>query len=400
MSYSSVGTKINPLKIDKTELKKISVKDETVDKQEYEELDYSSFDYKETPEVEVSESDVPITNNINNSNIEINVIGAISKKLEELKRKVDSVDELFGQHFTDLTGYEKIDLYNRLEGLDPNSLEFRNTVLNFLIETHGGYGTREAVCISAEYLAYMEEVPYFWGGKRTDPGVDTSWGEDRVIHSGDSRDGEISPWGLDCSGFVTWAIDNAGFEIGTSYTGGYIEYASEAYDFTVGNLKSGNIKPGDLLYKNGHIAMIAELDIENNRIVVIEEFDTEHGMVVTDMTIEEYVEYAINNYDGMASSPLTKIYSMEDFYNNDANKTDKIVPHAVLKDGSMSGETSVPNSETVNDDGSVTYRVKSGDSLSEIAEHYNIDINELAEYNNIENINDIEIGQQIIIPPK
>lgn len=50
------------------------------------------------------------------------------------------------------------------------------------------------------------------------------------------------------------------------------------------------------------------------------------------------------------------------------------------------------------DDGEV-YIVKSGDTLSKIADKYDITYQSLAEYNNITNPNVITVGQKIIIPP-
>lgn len=45
-----------------------------------------------------------------------------------------------------------------------------------------------------------------------------------------------------------------------------------------------------------------------------------------------------------------------------------------------------------------TYRVKRGDSLSEIAKHYRVSVHELAKANNIRNPNRIYAGQVLCIP--
>lgn len=45
-----------------------------------------------------------------------------------------------------------------------------------------------------------------------------------------------------------------------------------------------------------------------------------------------------------------------------------------------------------------TYTVQPGDTLAEIAARYGVDLNALAEANNIENIDIIEVGQVLIIP--
>lgn len=45
-----------------------------------------------------------------------------------------------------------------------------------------------------------------------------------------------------------------------------------------------------------------------------------------------------------------------------------------------------------------SYTVQAGDTLAEIAARYGVDLNALAEANNIENIDVIEVGQVLIIP--
>lgn len=47
---------------------------------------------------------------------------------------------------------------------------------------------------------------------------------------------------------------------------------------------------------------------------------------------------------------------------------------------------------------SESYTVQPGDTLAEIAARYGVDLNALAEANNIENIDVIEVGQLLIIP--
>jgi LysM repeat protein len=46
----------------------------------------------------------------------------------------------------------------------------------------------------------------------------------------------------------------------------------------------------------------------------------------------------------------------------------------------------------------VTYRVKQGDSLSEIAQHFGVSVHQLAKANNIHNVNHIYAGQVLCIP--
>ena len=55
------------------------------------------------------------------------------------------------------------------------------------------------------------KVNYFWGGKSLAIGWDERFGTDMEVTSpGSSTTGTIRPFGLDCSGFVTWVFVNAG----------------------------------------------------------------------------------------------------------------------------------------------------------------------------------------------
>lgn len=88
--------------------------------------------------------------------------------------------------------------------------------------------------------------------------------------------------GLDCSGFVSWAILNGGFDIGdlgagpTNYnyelpdTGEFVKLTKE-------NIVSNIIKPGDLLSMQGHIAII--IGIDENNIYVAESLPRFKGVV-------------------------------------------------------------------------------------------------------------------------
>jgi len=54
------------------------------------------------------------------------------------------------------------------------------------------------------------KVGYFWGGKSEVIGWDTRWGVPTVVTStGNETYGTVQPFGLDCSGFVTWGMINA-----------------------------------------------------------------------------------------------------------------------------------------------------------------------------------------------
>lgn len=59
------------------------------------------------------------------------------------------------------------------------------------------------------------KVNYFWGGKSSAIGFDPAWGEIREVESsGSESSGQMKPYGLDCSGFVSWAFIQLGYSFG------------------------------------------------------------------------------------------------------------------------------------------------------------------------------------------
>jgi cell wall-associated NlpC family hydrolase len=82
-----------------------------------------------------------------------------------------------------------------------------NTVQSYIPE--GVTIENKKVVEAAESL--VGKVNYFWGGKSLAIGWDERFGKDMEVTSqGSSSTGTIRPFGLDCSGFVTWAFVNAG----------------------------------------------------------------------------------------------------------------------------------------------------------------------------------------------
>lgn len=56
----------------------------------------------------------------------------------------------------------------------------------------------------------VDQVGYFWGGKSHSLGWDKGWGwPRRVTAPGSGTTGRIRPYGLDCSGLVSWAAATA-----------------------------------------------------------------------------------------------------------------------------------------------------------------------------------------------
>ncbi len=111
--------------------------------------------------------------------------------------------------------------------------------------------------------------------------------------------------GLNCSGFITWALYNAGYDIKDVGSGDYSYINNELLDLrpkekiTEELLKSGKVKAGDLIGFDGHIAMI--IGIDKNIIYVGESYET--GTRVREFTQTQLIK-----------SEFTDIILMDEYY--------------------------------------------------------------------------------------
>ncbi len=289
-----VPTVVNKLRLqNKTKIKTISDSENVTESNE--------INYNEDQEMYKIIEKIENSNSFTTHNDNVEMLQSLAMKVLEINHKIIQENNL------------KKEFERKISKLKPGSVEYRNTVLQYRIDVSGGLGTRGAVVAAATYLSEEENIPYFWGGKYSKVGVNGEWNTQKPIPSSGSNiqfEGVNWPYGLDCSGFVSWAIINGGFKMEVSYTGAYLDYIKpNIYTFNTQNLKSGKIKAGDLLYRNGHIAIITDLDLSKGTIKVAEEKGAEEGMVVTNTTIEDFVK----------KTNFNDIYSMEEYYNNQDN---------------------------------------------------------------------------------
>ena len=104
--------------------------------------------------------------------------------------------------------------------------------------------------------------------------------------------GRKYPNGLSCSGFISWVLYNGGFDVGDSGAGDFTYRdddlcdLGERVEITYELMESGRVKVGDLIGRDGHIAIIIGLDEENIYIaeslaagVNVETFERYKGVV-------------------------------------------------------------------------------------------------------------------------
>lgn len=119
----------------------------------------------------------------------------------------------------------------------------------FVRESVGDDVSEERVNVISAAFSLVGKVGYFWGGKSVELGEDPSWGEAEVVTAeGSNSTGTTRAYGLDCSGFVTWAVVN-----------GYQDKEKQADigDGTSEQWLNANVvsesdaQPGDLVFQKG-----------------------------------------------------------------------------------------------------------------------------------------------------
>ena len=216
-----------------------------------------------------------------------------------------------------------------------------------------GYGTRAGVIAAARFLTleFSYRVPYFFENGRLEnyPPFEHVDGEGRYYHRGlyldtgkfkdivDALNGPIIwgcnllnyttwsdrnysykegykyPNGLDCSGFVTWALINGGVDVGDIGAGIDPDHydlsdVGEMHYITNELMNSGRVKVGDLIGNNGHAAILAGMDKDNYYIA--EALPNIGGVRITTVPRSK-----------ITSSIYTFVVLMDKVYKDDGNYT-------------------------------------------------------------------------------
>ena len=174
-----------------------------------------------------------------------------------------------------------------------------------------GAGTREGVVTAAVSLInYLDNIgyhiPYYWGGVYQQIGVNPNFGSRTVTTT--SRSGNSYSYvGLDCSGFVSWAIKNGGYNFGRHTTSSFDSSFSK--DSCSVNSSSCVGEPGDLINSAScHVQLIVAVD-EDNGVYYVAESAGDTGVVIRKQSM----------HSSNCGNAVTKILHMDSYYENENN---------------------------------------------------------------------------------
>ena len=130
--------------------------------------------------------------------------------------------------------------FSQLRGLIKRSGPLTAAEVASVIEKSEFPSEKERTAVTSA-ATLLGRVSYFWGGKYNKMGECPEWGETRTVtSSGNSTSGTERPYGLDCSGFVTWAYVQAGVSPSDIGEGTWNQWMLSS------EIGEDELKPGDL----------------------------------------------------------------------------------------------------------------------------------------------------------
>lgn len=138
---------------------------------------------------------------------------------------------------------------------------------------------RKAIVKAA--CSLVGKVNYFWGGKSSAIGWDSRWGKMALVTAeGSKSSGSMRPFGLDCSGFVTWSFINSGFNANA------IGHGTQGQIAKCSRIAWSAAQPGDLAFLSdlSHVGIVAGKD-ESGNILVIHCATGANNVVITSNSI-------------------------------------------------------------------------------------------------------------------
>ncbi len=271
----------------------------------------------------------------------ISVEGEGLRGLADGQTVVQAGCDTYTVHVSSLYTKEALDMDKDYLPEDRYTVEenrYLDTVLRYLIG-EAGVQTRAGAVEAARFLTlrFPYKLHYFYENGRLETEGYVSDGEGRYYHEGlylssaklagiSASTTKSGPWGtriyeystggyaangLDCSGFITWALYNGGFDCGDIGAGP----SEDTLDLTdlgelidIDDVKIGELKCGDLTGLDGHIGMIIGLD--GTRIYIAESYWV-RDLQVRVYTYEEFLQ----------GSEWEYCILMDDYYQQDGNYT-------------------------------------------------------------------------------
>ena len=190
---------------------------------------------------------------------------------------------------------------------ENNSCNMSN-INTYIVDGEGRYYHKGMYLAESkkESITASKEGPAIWGCKIRNLEKKPEYG---------FISGALMPNGLDCSGFVTWSLKNAGFEpgdVGAGEDPGRNCQCTDLGEFvplTNDLLKSDKLKAGDLINWWGHIAMIIGIDKENDTYYIAESLSYIGGVRAMIYTKKELLD------------TFKYVVLMDSFYKKDGNYT-------------------------------------------------------------------------------
>ena len=166
-----------------------------------------------------------------------------------------------------------------------------------------GVKTRGAVVAAAttlinEVAKYGKKIPYTcgggWGNRIT--GAQGDWGASHAkqCKTNCSKTKCYVQNGLDCSGFVRWALNTAGYSLPATGAASY-QNVSGMRKVTL-NSGSAVLRPGDLMASSGHVVLVVSVNENEKKYVVAESGGLEEGVQFRTMS------FSPNGYYGLDCS--------------------------------------------------------------------------------------------------
>lgn len=277
-------------------------------------IDLSQYKYKLEDDILVEDNNILIGNKVGNTKIKITK----DNKYDELEI---IVTDIISNYQINNKKYLTCDKYSKE---DEVLLE---DILENQVELYG-YKTRAGVVQAARFLSleFKEKLKYFYENGRMSGKMDFCDGEGRYLHKGlylskddykDLKQSRQGPaiWGcpmyeetrktniangLDCSGFVTWAMFNAGYDI-PDYGAADLFKLGTKKEFTNDDVWK-EIKVGDLVGRNGHVGIL--IGLKDDKYYIAEALDY-------DLHILVYTK------EDLMKSELKFFVLMDDYYKED-----------------------------------------------------------------------------------